>query len=37
MTSLQQFDKYYFALKQLKTQEFWQNTNVFGFKTAENC
>ena len=31
------FDKYYFALKRLKTQEFWQNTNVFGFKTAENC
>ena len=31
------FDKYYFALKRLKTREFWQNTNVFGFKTAENC
>ena len=31
------FDKYYFALKQLKTREFWKNTNVFGFKTAENC
>ena len=31
------FDKYYFALKRLKTQEFWQNTNVFGFKTAESC
>ena len=31
------FDKYYFALKQLKTREFWQNTNVFEFKTAENC
>ena len=30
------FDKYYFALK-LKTREFWQNTNVLGFKTAENC
>ena len=29
------FDKYYFALKRLKTREFWQNTNVFGFKTAE--
>ena len=26
------FDKYYFALKRLKTREFWQNTNVFGFK-----
>ena len=34
MTSLQHFDKYYFALKHLKTREFWQNTNVFGFKTA---
>ena len=32
----QTFDKY-FAFKQLKTQEFWKNTNVFGFKTAENC
>ena len=21
----------------LKTREFWKNTNVFGFKTAENC
>ena len=31
------FDKYYFALKQLKTGEFWKNTNVFGFKMAENC
>ena len=34
------FDKYCltsFALKQLKTREFWENTNVFGFKTAENC
>ena len=30
------FDKYYFALKRLKTREFWQNTNVFEFKTAEN-
>ena len=29
--------KYYFALKQLKTREFWKNANVFGFKTAENC
>ena len=26
-----------FALKKLKTREFWKNTNVFGFKTAENC
>ena len=25
------------TLKQLKTREFWQNTNVFVFKTAENC
>ena len=24
------FDNYYFALKQLKTPELWQNTNVFG-------
>ena len=31
------FAKYYFASKQLKTPEFCQNTNVFGFKTAENC
>ena len=31
------FDKYYFVLKELKTREFWKNTNVFGFKTAENC
>ena len=31
------FDKYYFALKRLETREFWQNTNVFEFKTAENC
>ena len=31
------FDKYYFALKRLKTREFWKNTNVFGFKTAKNC
>ena len=31
------FDKYYFVLKRLKTREFWQDTNVFGFKTAENC
>ena len=31
------FDKYYFALKQLKTQELWQTTNVSMFKTAENC
>ena len=31
------FDKYYFALKRLVTREFWQNTNVLGFKTAENC
>ena len=31
------FDKYYFALKQLKSQELWQTTNVFRFKTAENC
>ena len=31
------FDKYYSALKRLKTREFWQNTNVFGFKTAGNC
>ena len=31
------FDKYYFALKRLKTREFWQNTSIFGFKTAENC
>ena len=31
------FHKYYFALKQQKTQEFCKNTNAFGFKTAENC
>ena len=31
------FDKYYFALKRLNTREFWQNTNVFEFRTAENC
>ena len=38
MTSLiTTFGKYYFALKQLKTQEFWKTTNVYGFKTAENC
>ena len=26
------FDKYYIALKRLKTQEFWQNTNFLGLK-----
>ena len=31
------FDKYYFALKQLKTQEFWQNTNVLGLKWQKIC
>ena len=31
------FDKYYFALKQLKIREFSKSSNVLGFKTAENC
>ena len=31
------FDKYYFALKRLKTREFCKNTNVFGFKNGKKC
>ena len=31
------FDKYYFALKRLKTREFCKNTNVFGFKNGRKC
>ena len=36
LISLEHFDKYFFALKQLQTRELWENTNVLGLEMANN-